>query len=198
MIEYQRIGAPLSLHFESENLDLLQVGILNSSLHEIMNLVAIAIVDEENEFAQSHGEQKILDHIPQTFTRQDILIRASIIGVREGSIEFDIQPLLALVFTVPNAVAVLQNLAANVIWAIGTYGTRVVGSRIVRKGISQGDRPSIPETSARRRLRPRVERLLKHLKETSNGGRIVLRSGDEELIIEFYPSNGPEKSRQLR
>jgi len=195
MIEYQKIGAPLTLHFESENLDLLQVGILNSALHEIMNQVAIGVVDEENKFLQSQGQQKILDHIPQTFTRQDILVRARIVGVRGGSIEFDIQPLLALVFNQPNAVAILQNLAANVIWAIANYGTRVVGTQISQKGNSQSDRPIIPETSARRRLRPRVERLLEHLKETSNGGRIVLRSGDEELIVEFYPPNNQQSQK---
>src|SRR5215213_1584237 len=187
MIEYEEIGKPLLIHFESKDLDMLQVGILTSALHEILNQVAITILNEENDVLESQGENKLLEYIPQSLNRQDVLVRARIVGIREGSIEFYIQPLLAQIFSEPGAAAILQNLVANTIWAIGVYGKRVVGGRLIEhKGSTRGIR-ALPETSARRRLRPRVENLIKHLKDASNGGRIEFRSGEEELIVEFYP-----------
>jgi hypothetical protein len=193
MMEYEKISEPLFIHFESEDLDLLQVGILNSSLHEILNQVAITVLNEENAMLEREGRKKLLEFIPQSLSRQDILVRARIIGISEGSIEFNLQPFLAQVLSEPGAGAILHNLVANTIWAIGHYGTRVVGSRI--KGRKNSERISevLPGTSARRRLRPRVENLLKHLKDASNGGRIILRSGDEELIIEFYGTEDRER-----
>jgi len=195
MIEYQEIGEPLLIHFESKDLDMLQVGILTSALHEILNQVAITILNEESDILQSQGENRLLDFIPQSPNRQDVLVRARIVGIREGSIEFYIQPLLAQIFSEPSAIAILQNLVANTIWAIGAYGKRVVGSSIIEQRGSAYMMRTLPDTSSRRRLRPRVENLIKHLKDTGNGGRIEFRSGDEELIVELYP---PDTRRRLR
>src|SRR5437868_1177231 len=103
MIEYEKISEPLLIHFESEDMDLLQIGILNSSLHEILNQVAITILNEENDELESRGENKLLEYIPQSLSRQDVLVRGRILGVKEGSIEFYIQPLLAQIFSVPGA-----------------------------------------------------------------------------------------------
>lgn len=196
MIEYEEISEPLLVHFESKDMDLLQVGILNSSLHEILNQVAITILNEENEELERNGKNRLLEYIPQSLGRQDVLVRARIIGVSEGSIELYIQPLLAQIFSEPTAVAILQNLVANALWAIGEYGRRVAGCYITRsKGLNYISRP-LPEISARHRLRPRVENLVKHLKEASNGGRIVLKTEDEELIVEFYPPDSQQSRRK--
>jgi len=190
MIEYQEVSDQLSIHFESEDLDLLQLGILNSSIHEILNQVAITVLNERNEELQSEGRNKILDYIPQSLSRQDILVRARLLGVKEGSIEFFIQPFLAQVFSEPGAISILHNLVANALWAIGFYGSRVVGTKIMARATPVNMAEPLPATAAKRRIRPRVENLIKHLKDASNGGRIVLRSGDEELIVEFYSSEG--------
>jgi len=197
-MEYEEISAPLSIHFDSEDMDLLQIGILNSSLHEILNQVAITILNEENRALEKLGEEKLLEFIPQSLSRQDILVRARITGVSGGSIKFDIQPFLAQVFSMPGAVSILHNLIANTIWAIGAYGRRVVGTKIFLNGEERYIEEPVPAQSARRMLRPRVENLIKHLKDASNGGRITLRSGGEELIVEFYSSDdsGKEKSRR--
>lgn len=196
MIEYEEIGQKLLIHFESDDLDLLQVGILNSSLHEILNQVAITILNQENEYRELEQKPKLFDFIPQTLNREDILIRARVVGVSEGSIDLNIQPIVAQIFTEPGAVAILNSLVSNTIWAIATYGRRVVGSKIFKHGESDRVPDALPATSARKRLRPRVEHLIKHLKDASNGGRIILRSGDEELIVEFYSHDGPSERRR--
>jgi hypothetical protein len=193
MVKYDEISAQLHIHFESDDMDLLQVGILNSSLHEILNQVAITVLNQENEHRESEGREKLFDFIPQTLSREDVLIRARIIGVSSGSLELNIQPIVAQIFSEPSAVAILNNLVANVIWAIATYSRRVVGSKIIRTGKPGRISEVLPATSSRRRLRPKVENLIKHLKDASNGGRIVLRSGDEELIVEFYSSEAPRR-----
>lgn len=144
---------------------------------------------------ESQGENKLLEYIPQSLNRQDVLVRARIVGIRGGSIEFYIQPLLSQIFSEPGAVAILQNLVANTLWAIGVYGKRVAGSRLIGHKGSAHMMRALPETSARRRLRPRIENLIKHLKDASNGGRIEFRSGDEGLIVEFYH---PDSRRRLR
>ena len=79
-------------------------------------------------------------------------------------------------------------------WAIGQYGTKVAGVLIRRLNRRSGDgrtsgQLAIPSTAAHRRIRPRVERLIEHLKESGNGGKITFKSGDEELTIEFYGSD---------
>src|ERR1043165_5034130 len=99
MIEYEAIGNPLLIHFESRDLDMLQVGILTSALHEILNQVAITLLNEENEALERQGKNRLLEFIPQSLNRQDVLVRARIVGIKEGSIEFYIQPLLAQVFS---------------------------------------------------------------------------------------------------
>jgi hypothetical protein len=188
-MDYQKISGRLSIQFESEDMDLLQVGILNSSLHDILNQVAITILNEENNVLEAEGSRRLLEFIPQSLSREDVLVRARITNVSQGSIKFDIQPFVAQVFTVPGAIAILENLIANTIWAIAAYGTRVVGSKIRKTGHSKHIHEALPATAGRRRMRPRVENLIKHLKDASNGGRIILRSGDEELIVEFYSSD---------
>lgn len=198
MIQYEKVSNPLSIHFESDDLDLLQVGILNSSLHKILNQVAIALLSEENKNLEKIGQDKILDHIPQTLSRDDVLIRARIISVNQGSIKFDIVPLLAMIFSQAGAAAILQNLISNVIWAIGTYGLKVPGCKIIRQQSLSDEKLQVPNTSAKRRIRPIVVQLVNHLKEASNGGKITLRSGDEELTVEFYPPNHQAINTQNR
>lgn len=200
LIQYEKISGRLEVRSEAPDLDLLRLGILNSSLHEIFNLVALAIYEEANGREEEAGRQKLLDNIPQNMNRQDVLIRARIEGIRQGSIILDLQPLVAAVFSQPGAIAIVQNLAANVLWAIGQYGTKVTGVLIKWLNRRTGDgRTSgvlaIPSTTAHRRIRPRVEKLIEHLKESGNGGKISFKSGDEELTIEFYGADGGNRNR---
>lgn len=196
-MQYEKISDPLEVRFEALDLDLLQLGILNTSLHSILNQVALAIYDDANQKEEEAGRPKLLDHIPQNLNREDVLVRARVEGIRQGSVIYELQPIIAAVFSQPGAIAIAGNLVANVLWAIGAYGTRVAGAAITRAGRQRDGRMlPVPATTARRRIRPQVERLIQHLKQSGNGGKITFRSGDEELTIEFYGPDGQHRNRQ--
>ncbi|WP_176764260.1 hypothetical protein [Aquimonas voraii] len=186
-MKYIELGEKLELSLSSDDMDLLQTGILSQSMHDILNHVAIALFEEANLEAEQAGQPKVLEQIPQNLTRDDVLIRARISGVRQGSVVYELAPVIAAVFSLPGAVAVCQNLVSNVIWAVARYGVEVSGIRVSHSG--RGNARGVPSTSGRKRIRPRVERLIKHLKEASNGGKVTIKSGDEELTIEFFGSD---------
>lgn len=187
-MEYKQLASRLTLKFEADDLDILQLGILNYHLHGLLNQVAIAMLGEEDELRARRGEDKLLSIIPQTPNRDDALIRGKITGVRQGSIELDLQTVILAIYSTPGAIAILQNLAANVIWAVGAFASRVAAARIVRHESSFDDEHRVPSVAARKRLGTKVEKFVQLLAESTNGGRIYLKSGDEELEIEF---NGP-------
>ncbi|WNH54497.1 hypothetical protein [Stenotrophomonas oahuensis] len=186
-MEYLPLDERLELSLSSNDMDLLQTGILNQAIHDILNHVAIALFEEANAEAERQGTTKVLEQIPQNLNRDDVLIRARIAGVRQGSIVYELAPVIAAVFSAPGAAAVCQNLISNVIWAVATYSAKVAGISVQHNG--QSHARGVPATSGRKRIRPRVERLVKHLKEASNGGRVTIKTHDEEITIEFYPSN---------
>ena len=192
-LEYQDLNTPIQLKFSSDNLDLLQVGILGSELHRLFNQIAIALIQEENKKLDERNEPLIEYHIPQSTGRDDILIRARVTALRQGSIEIDLAAFVALVFSQPGAVAIIHNIAANAIWAISSYSSKIVGCSVTTKNSTQGN-PNLPKTSAKRRLGPIIERVFNELKSSSNGGEFILKSGEEEVIIRI---NGNQKNRTM-
>jgi hypothetical protein len=67
-----------------------------------------------------------------------------------------------------------------------TYGESVEGIRI--KSAKRPKEPAnLPKVTAKRRLSTKVQNLLKEIKESGHGGRIKIKSDDEELEIELYP-----------
>jgi hypothetical protein len=183
-IEYETLEATSSVVFTSEEFDLLQFGLVGEQIHRLLNRVAIALLTEANKQRQAREEPLISFKIPQTENRDDVLIRARIVRLREGSLEIDLSVLLATVFAQPGAVAVLENLVSSAIWALGARASRVIGCRLVGQKTNRNVR--LPATSARRRLGPVVDRFLKTIQSSTRSGRLIWRTGDEEVIIEFF------------
>ena len=163
---------------------MLQIGVLGSQFHLLLNQVALIILHIENESLLRLERPKIEFHIPQTPNRRDVLVRAEVRSLRQGSVEIDLATQIALVFSNPHAIDVLKNLSARAIWVLAKYITKVPGVKIVKNNTSQKD-PYVKETVSKRRLSTVATKLIKELKDTANGGRLELRSGDEELIIEI-------------
>jgi hypothetical protein len=197
-VDYENLKSKLVLKFDSDNLDILQVGILNYHLHGLLNQVAIALLGEEDTHRVARGEPKLLQIIPQTTNRDDALIRARITGVRQGSIELDLQTVILAVYSTPGAIAILQNLAANVIWAVGAYAYRVSGAKVTKHRSSLADDHNVQSVAARKRLGTKAEKFVKLLAESTNGGRIYLKSDDEELEIIFNGPNDYEDEKPSR
>lgn len=187
-MKYDKLESSLTLKFSADELDILEFGNLNYHLHCLLNQVAISMLNLEDERRMLHGEEKLLETIPQTMNRDDALIRARIVGVRQGSVELDLQTAILSIASTPGAASILQNLAANTIWAIGIYAQRVAGAKILKRFSRTNQEHLISPVSARKRLGSKVEKFVKQLAESPNGGRLYLRSGDEELEIEFNSS----------
>lgn len=183
---YNPISNRLELMYEAEEIDLLQIGILNKSLHNLLNQVAIALLEKESQNYQDQRGNRTIPILPMTFSREDILIRARVVGIRQGSLILDLQPYIAAVANTPGAIAILQNLVANVIWAIAAFGWKVSGATISRRGRSNAN-THLLSAGAQRRLSTKVQQFLKEIKEAGNGGKLVLKSEDEELTVELYP-----------
>lgn len=191
LLKYEDLDSPLSIYFHSNNLDLLQIGILGSEIHKLLNQVAISLIEEHNKELDAAKQPLIDFHLPLSSSREDVLIRANVSAIRQGSIELEVAAVMAQVFSVPGAGAIVQNLMATAIWAIGEYAKKVVGCRITKQSNTK-DISKIAKTSSRRRLGPIVERVLKELKASSNGGEFRMKSGDEEIEIKFYSNTGPQ------
>lgn len=193
--DYLQIPGKLSLKFESDSLDLLQVGVLGTHLHSILNQVAITVLQVTDELERDAGRTPALRHIPQTYERQDALVKARLVGFREGSIEMEIAAVVAQVFSQPGAVSVLNNLLSNAIWAIGTYASRASGIFVHWKmGQEENFAGALLRPQAgRKRLRPKVEKFVKLLADSANGGRLRLRTDEVDFEIEFNPRYGEDR-----
>lgn len=197
MVEDNYLNLPgnLLMRFHADELDLLQFGVIGLHIHGILNQVAISIIQAKDEIAP--GPTSSIKFIPQTLQRQDALIKARVIGFRQGSFEMEVQALVASVFSQPGAASILNNLLSSAIWAIGSYAMRMPRIRVIWKEKEREDdvydilvRPE----AGRRRLRPKIEKFIDALAESSNGGRLRLKTKDIDLEIEFNPdAKGSER-----
>ena len=189
--KYIQIPGELSLKFKADEIDLLQIGVIGTHVHEILNQVAISMIQQYDDLA---SEQQSINFIPQTMLRQDALIHARLKGLRQGSIEMDITAVAAQVFSQPGAASILTNLLSSAIWAIGTYAARM--PRIYVKWNSKKREDDVYDIlvrpqAGRRKLRPKIEKFIKLLAESSNGGRLHLKTDDVDFEIEFNPAQTP-------
>ena len=186
-MDYQKVGTPIQIHFESNDLDLLQIGILNKSLHDLLNQTAISILNQYSEIEQARGNPKAFDYLPITVNREDILIRGRLTNVSVGSINIDLQPYVASVLSTAGAYAILQNLSASLILSILAHSAKVIGVKAVRIPTRKFSE-NISVVRNEKRLSNQVSKLLKDLSGSTNGGKIYIRSGDEEILIELNPT----------
>ena len=185
--DYIPLNERLWLKFETEDMDILHIGVLNYHLHTVLNQVAITMFQVHDETLRDGGSrERALPFIPQTYNREDTLIRARVSKIRQGSLEMELSAFAAAIFSQPGAVAVVHNLFSNVIWAIGHYAAKVSGVYVRRIRGADNSGALLRPQAARKRLRPKIEKFIHLLSESSNGGRLHFRSEDEEIEIEFY------------
>lgn len=189
MSQSHLISSELAIYYQADEIDLHQVGTLNNSLHELLNQIAISMIESENDRRSKREECHILDSLPTSFGRSDILIRGRVAALKTASIEAVITPVLHAAAANPHVIALLQNLSANVVWAIGKYGADQAGIRI-RNWKGDARDADVKGVAAKKLSSVRVRNLIKDLKDSSNGGRLKLKSGEDEIEIEFY---GPRR-----
>jgi len=199
--DYIEVPGKLSLTFKADHIDLLQIGVLGTHLHRVLNQVAISIIQVHDQHARQLSEPTAIKFIPQTFNREDALISARIKNLRQGSVEMDIAAVVAAVFTQPGGAAILENLLSNAIWAIGTYAAKMTNVTVdwKSKGRNDGSYDLLLRPEAgRKKLRPRIEKFIDLLAESPNGGRLHLKTSDLDLEIHFNapPAANPREKHE--
>jgi hypothetical protein len=191
-MKYETLGEPFEIRINCAELGLNDLGRLSKEMHAILNHVCISLYNHQNERDRERNHEITLPFIPYDFNRDEVLVRADVINIRKGSFVYDLQAMLAQVFSTAGAASIATNLISNVIWSIIHYAPELnLASNITVNGKYNKDGVlPIPPTTAKRQIKPRVEKLISSLANTPNGGSVKIVSGDDyvEIVV-----NGPGK-----
>lgn len=130
MMEFQRLeGAGiLEIEYEGTPLDLYAFGILQTNLQDIIDKVSFGTLSQEGLLEPSWKRPKYLPIRPPSAYRR--FVKAEVQSVKIGSLDQGIVFAIATVLADPYVIAIMQNLAANVIWAIGASGVRGIKKKL--------------------------------------------------------------------
>jgi len=120
-LKYHKIKGGLSIEFESYPVDLLASGIINLHVHRIINKVAFETLPSD---AVSLAREFYYRQAFQRY-REPILIEAEVTKTETGSSIQEIALGVVMVLSDPHTQAILENLAANEIWAFGRHVSRI-------------------------------------------------------------------------
>jgi hypothetical protein len=123
-MEFQRLeeAGTLEIEYTGTPLDLYAFGVLQTNLQDIIDKVSFGILSQEGLLEPSWKRPKYLPIRPPSAYRR--FVKAEVQSVKIGSLGEAIAFGIATVLADPNVIAIMQNLGANVIWAIGTSGVR--------------------------------------------------------------------------
>ncbi len=120
----------LSVSYSDSKLDLYALGILNTNLQSIVDKVTFNMLRTHDLLASEEVVAKFEPILkPARFSekkwpRHGPLVRAEVDRIKVGSLDQDTLFLLNTALTNADARAMLQGLAANVVWAIGASAAR--------------------------------------------------------------------------
>lgn len=127
-MEFQSLDADaLEVEYVGASLDLYAFGIFHLNMQEIVDKVALGLLSQAGLLEPTWKRATYLPRRP--FFPSERIVRAEIRQIGVGSLTEGIAFAVAAVLADPNVIAVLQNLGANVIWAIGESGVRGIRSR---------------------------------------------------------------------
>jgi len=183
---YQLEGQSLNLDITGERVDALSLGVITISLQRIVEKVTHDLLYEERVLAPGwkwavYPSRWFQPEYPR-------FAQLELTGAKKGS--FDSSWVIAVIATLndPHVIAILDNLAANVIWAIGMAGLKGVSS-------TMSDRIQVP-SRLRRKQRERdphqIEALVRDIvliaEQNPSIKSIKLQSNESvvTLDLEFY------------
>lgn len=155
--------------------DLDALGVAQTHLQEIVDRVAYWVAIEEGLLAPSRRQLPHLRRLGREFRLGEpgYLVKGRVLGAASGSLLHEIGFVLAAVVADPDMRAVLQNLAANVVWAIGRSGLRGVRTNTnldQPSGRPRQDRVDPVD------IGPNLRPVLLALAESGQGGEVRIRS----------------------
>lgn len=169
ILEIEYIGAPL---------DLYSFGILQINLQDIIDKVSFGILHREGLLEPSRKRSKYIPSRPPIEYRR--FIKAEINSIRIGSLEQSIAFTIASVLADPNVISIMQNLAANVVWAIWASGVRAIKDKYLNPPKSHFIDQRDPFD-----VGPNIREIVLAVAENSNGRtaeiKIKHRSPDNEI-----------------
>jgi hypothetical protein len=127
--EFLEEAGTLDVEYRGEPLDLYSFGVFHLNMQDIIDKVAFWLLSQEGLLEPSWKRPKYLPVKPPPAYRR--FVRAEIREIQIGSLYEALTFSIAAVLADPDVRAVLQNLVANVIWAVSLSGVRGVIKRIV-------------------------------------------------------------------
>ncbi len=124
-------GVSLEIEYQGEPLDLYTVGILHLNLQEITDKVGLGLLSQAGLIEPTWKRARYLPQRP--FYPLERIIKAEVQQIETGSFFESIGFAIAVVMADPNVIAILQNLGANIIWAIGESGVRGIREKLIPK-----------------------------------------------------------------
>lgn len=121
-------SSPLEIEYQGERLDLYTSGIFQLQMQDVIDKVALGLLSQAGLIEPTWRRAKYLPR--QQVSISDRLIRAEVRELHSGSLFEVVQFAVAIAIADPHVIAILQNLAANIIWAIGASGVRGIRQRI--------------------------------------------------------------------
>lgn len=112
----------LDILYRGVPLDLYTMGILNVNIHDITQKVGVGLLSEAGLVEPTWKRPRSLPQRPPLPYQR--IIQGRIQRVQIGSLEESVTFAVAAVLADPNVIAVLQNLSANIVWAIGISGVK--------------------------------------------------------------------------
>jgi hypothetical protein len=129
-MDFQRLEetGTLEVEYIGNPLDLYAFGVLHLNIQYIVDKVAFGLLSQEGLLEPSWKRARYLpQRFPPVYPR---FVRAEIREISVGSLSEAVVFAIATVLADPNVIAILQNLAANVIWAVGASGVRGIKTKM--------------------------------------------------------------------
>ena len=121
-------GVSLEIEYQGAPLDLYTIGILHLNLQEIADKVGLGLLSQAGLIEPTWKRARYLPQRP--FYPLERIIRAEVRKIETGSFIESIGFAVAIMMADPNVIAILQNIGANIIWAIGESGVRGIKERV--------------------------------------------------------------------
>jgi hypothetical protein len=121
---------PLEIVYSGERLDLYALGVFQLHMQDVIDKVTLGLLLQAGLIEPSGRRARYLPR--QQFPASERFIRAEIRELGIGSLTEVVTFAVVTAIADPHVIAVLQNLAANVVWAIGQSGVRGIRTRLSR------------------------------------------------------------------
>jgi len=126
--EYMENVQSLEIEYDGRSLDLYSFAVFQINLQDIIDKVSFGLLSQAGLIEPTWKRPTNMpNRIIPTSSR---LIRAELRDVKLGSLYQDISFVVASIIADPSVIAILQNLSANVIWAIGESGVKGIKKRL--------------------------------------------------------------------